>query len=77
MTAQRPWPFHEFAKTIADLLGFKGGLSAFSSMELENLKKTYNLSTNINKSLVKQAFEKADKPLLAYILFQIKTLIKQ
>ncbi len=37
-------------------------------MDLETLKKTYNQSTNINKSLVKQAFERADKPLLAYIL---------
>lgn len=77
VAAQRPWPFHEFVKTIADLLGMKGGLSAFSSMELENLKKTYNQNTNINKSLVKQAFERADKPLLPYILYQLKTLIKQ
>jgi len=33
-SVQRPWPFHEFVKTIANLLGKKGGLSDFSASEL-------------------------------------------
>jgi transposase InsO family protein len=76
LSRQRPWPFHEFAKTIADLLGKKGGLSDFTSHDLETLKKTYNQSTRISKPLIKEAFSRALKPELTYIIAQIKTLIK-
>ena len=76
LSRQRPWPFHDFAKTIADLLGKKGGLSNFTNHELESLKKTYNQSTQISKSLIKEAFARAFKPELSYIIAQIKTLIK-
>jgi putative transposase len=36
----RPWPFHEFAKTVAQLMGRKAGLADLSTGELESLKKT-------------------------------------
>jgi transposase InsO family protein len=74
---EKPWPFHDFVKTIADLLGKKGGLSAFAAHELESLKKTYNQSTQISKPLIKEAFTQALKPELPYIIFEIKTLIKK
>lgn len=74
---QKPWPFHDFVKTIADLLDKKGGLSDFTAHELESLKKTYNQSTQINKPLIKEAFARARKPELPYILFELKTLIKK
>lgn len=76
-SVQRSWPFHEFVKTIAHLLGKKGGLSDFTSSELESLKKLYNQSTLISKHLVKKAFEQAARPQLPYIIFEIKTLIKK
>jgi transposase InsO family protein len=72
---QRPWPFHEFLKTIAHLLGKTGGLSDFTADELERLKKLYNQSTQISRHLVKQAFEQAQRPELPYIIFELKTLI--
>jgi hypothetical protein len=71
------WPFHEFVKTIANLLDKKGGLSDFSASELEHLKKLYNQSTQISKHLVKEAFEKAAKPELPYIIYELKILIKK
>ena len=76
-SVQRSWPFHEFVKTIANLLGKKGGLSDFSASELEHLKKLYNQSTQISKHLVKEAFEQAAKPELPYIIYELKILIKK
>jgi hypothetical protein len=73
----RPWPFHEFAKTIAQLLGNKGGLSSFSTDELEILKKTYNLSGRISKNMVKQAVDKAREKTFPYIVFELKNLLNQ
>jgi hypothetical protein len=57
-------------------LGKKGGLSDFTARELESLKKTYNQSTQITKPLIKEAFSRALKPELSYIIAQIKMLIK-
>ncbi len=73
----RPWPFHEFAKTVARLLGRKGGLTDFTAAELETLKKTYNQSRSINVQMVKQAFEKAAHPTLLYVILELKKLIKE
>lgn len=77
ISQQRSWPFHEFAKTIADLLGKKGGLSDFTANELEHLKKLYNQSAQISKQIVKKAFAQAARPELPYIIFELKTLIKK
>lgn len=73
---QKPWAFHDFVKTIADLLGKKGSLSDFAAHELESLKKTYNQSAKITKPMILEAFAKALKPALPYILSELKTLIK-
>jgi transposase InsO family protein len=71
------WPFHEFAKTMADLLGLKGGLSAFDAGALEGLKKTYNQSTAIDKAMLKMAFEKAHEKSLPYVIHELKLIIHQ
>jgi transposase InsO family protein len=36
---RRPWPFHDFAKTVAQLLGRKAELADLNTAELEVLKK--------------------------------------
>lgn len=74
---QRQWPFHEFAKTVAQLMGRRAGLTGLSNAELETLKKVYNQRTDINRKIVKQAFEKAQKPTLAYIILELKQLIRK
>lgn len=76
MVAKR-WPFHEFAKTMADLLGLKGGLSAYDAQALEKLKKTYNQSTQIDKAMLKKAFENAGQKSMPYVLHELKQLICQ
>ena len=74
---QRAWPFYEFAKTVAQLMGRRAGLTGLSSAELETLKKVYNQSRNITRKMVKQAFEKAQEPTLAYIILELKQLIRK
>jgi transposase InsO family protein len=74
---RRPWPFHEFAKTVADLLGRKAGLADLTAEELESLKKVYNQSLLINRQMVKHAFEKAFYKSVPYIVRELKDLIKK
>ena len=74
---RRAWPFHEFAKTVADLLGRKAGLADLTADELEALKKVYNQSLLINRQMVKHAFEKAFYKSVPYIVRELKDLIKK
>lgn len=73
----RPWPFHEFAKTVAQLMGKRAGLADLSAGELESLKKVYNQSLAINRQMLKQAFEKALYPTVPYIIRELKQLIQK
>ena len=75
VVANRPWPFHEFAKTVAQLMGKEAGLADLSAGELESLKKTYNQSLSINRHMVKTAFEQAPYPTVPYIVRELKQLI--
>ena len=74
---RRPWPFHEFAKTVAQLMGKKAALAELSAAELESLKKVYNQSRCINRQMVKRAFEGALYPKLPYIIGELKQLIQK
>jgi hypothetical protein len=74
---KRPWPFFEFAKTVAQLMGKKAGLADLSAGELEALKKVYNQSTSINARMVKKAFEKARHPSVFYVIAELKQLIRK
>jgi len=72
----RPWPFQEFIKTVADLLGLKGGIAGLGAGELEALKKVYNQSRGIDRHMVRKAFENARRPAVAYIVLELKHLLK-
>lgn len=74
---QRPWPFHEFARLIADLLGKKGGLGAFNADELESLKKTWNMNAGINKTMVHKACAAATYKSIPYVIRELKTLFNK
>jgi len=73
----RPWPFHEFAKTVAQLMGRKAALADLSAGELEALKKVYNQSRSIDRHMVKKAFECAPYQSLPYIIRELKLLIRK
>jgi transposase InsO family protein len=74
---KRPWPFHEFAKTVAQFMGHKAGLADLSTQELESLKKVYNQSLAINRRMVRQAFERALHPTVPYFIRELKHLIQK
>lgn len=74
---EREWPFIEFAGTVAELLGRKGGLSAFNSDEFEQLKKTWNTSTAINEPLVRKAIIIASQKNIQSLIYTIKQLIRE
>ena len=75
VAAARGWSFMAFAQTFGQLLGRKGGLSAFNAGELERLKKTYNRSTSLNESLLIQAFKQACDKDIGGILNQLEHLL--
>jgi len=77
VVAKRSWPFHEFAKTVAQMMGRKAGLADLTAGELESLKKVYNQSLAINRHLVKIAFEKAPYPMVPYVVRELKYLIQK
>lgn len=76
VVASRPWPFQEFIKTIADLLGLKGGIAGLGAGELEALKKLYNHRCGIDRHMVRKAFENARQPAVPYIILELKHLLK-
>jgi transposase InsO family protein len=69
-------PFHDLAKSLAHLLGRQGGLTCFSLRELELIKKTHDQCPQINKALVKRAFEETHDPSLLTVLHTLKSLAK-
>jgi hypothetical protein len=77
IVSKRPWPFHEFAKTVAQLMGKKAGLADLSAGELEALKKVYNQSLTVNRHMLKAAFEKAPYKTVPYVIAELKQLIKK
>lgn len=74
---QRQWPFHEFARLTADLLGRKGGLGAFNANELESLKKTWNMHAAINKVMIRKACAAALQKNVPCVIHELKILFKQ
>jgi len=77
VVSKRPWPFHEFAKNVAQLMGRKAGVADLSAGELESLKKVYNQSLSINRHMVKKAFELAAHPTVPYVIRELKQLIQK
>ncbi len=69
---QRPWPFPEFVKTFARLMGNKGGLSAFNAGELEALKKLYNQHAALDKRRLEQAFARAQYKSIPYVAYELR-----
>lgn len=74
---QKQWPFHEFAKTLARLMGRRGGLSGFSSEEIETLQKLYSRHSGIHRKMVEEAFLKAKMPTVPYVVFELKLILKE
>ena len=59
---------------LAQLLGRKGDLTAFSTRELELLRKRYNRTPRLTKPLLVEAFEHADEKSLLAVLYLLQRL---
>ena len=60
LPAPSSWPFGSFVSTCAELLGEKDGTSAFSTENIETLKKLYDQYPELNATMLHQAFAAAD-----------------
>jgi putative transposase len=72
--AGRRWPFVEFVKQFATHLGRKGGLTAFTTEELEGLHKVYQRLTTLDAPLFREACERVTQhtiPEIVYVLQQL------
>ncbi|MDV7393942.1 hypothetical protein RZS08_21360, partial [Arthrospira platensis SPKY1] len=73
LPAAGSWSFGEFVQTLGQLLGRRGGLSAFSSDELEMLAKCHG-QVESHEPLLRQAVEQAREKTIAAIVFQLRRL---
>ena len=72
--AGRRWPFAEFVKQLAANLGHKGGLTAFSTDELESLQKVYQRLTSLDAPMLREACERATLRTIPDIVFLLQQL---
>lgn len=73
----KPWPFNDFARKLAQLMGKKGGMTDFSSDELESLQKFYKGHIGISEELLCKAYTNAYEKNIVYIIYEIKEMLKE
>jgi len=76
VVSNRRWPFQSFAKKLAQLLARKGGLSAFSTDELDALRKVYNRFPTLDETSLVEAFEEADPKTIPSIVLSLQHLLQ-
>jgi hypothetical protein len=72
--AGRRWPFVEFVKQLAAHLGRKGGLTAFTTEELESLQKVYQRLTSLDAPILREACARAEHRTIPDIVFLLQQL---
>jgi len=70
-------PFYAFAKTLARLLGRPEGLSAFTSEELEILKKFHNQNPRLGEPELTRAFTLTNNKALPYLIHELRQILKK
>jgi len=75
--AGRRWPFAEFVKQLAAHLGRPGGLTAFTTDELESLQKVYQRLTSLDAPMLRKAFERATGRTIPDIVFLLQQLVHE
>jgi putative transposase len=72
--AHRRWPFPAFLKALAQCLGRKGDLTAFSTDELEALQKIYDRHPSLTEPELEEAVVRATEKTLPYIAHELEKL---
>ena len=73
----RLWPFTSFVQTLGRLLGRKGGLSGFTTQELETLHKLHEKFPQLSAPLVTRACEQARGQTLPHLLRELEALAQR
>jgi hypothetical protein len=68
----RRWPFTAFVAALASLLGRQGGVSTFSTDEIEALQKCYNTTPRLSRPLLEEAVAAASEKTVLAVLFQLR-----
>ena len=71
---ERSWSFADFAKTLAQLLGRKGDLTALNAGELETLQKFHVRHPSLTRTMLVEACEKTPDQTVPCILFELQKL---
>jgi transposase InsO family protein len=71
------WPLAQFAAHLARLLGRKGGASGLAAQEMETLAAFHTRHDRLTKTLLQEAFERADSTSIPRILFYLQTLLHE
>jgi hypothetical protein len=78
LSQAKSWSLTAFAKTLADLMGLKGGVTAFSTPQFEAISRVFHQCPCIDKPLLIKAFEDSTgQSSLPEILYHIKTLAQK
>jgi transposase InsO family protein len=72
--AGRRWPLAEFLKQLAGHLGRKGGLTAFTTEELETLQRVYQRLTSLDAPMLREACQRANRKTIPDIVFVLQQL---
>jgi hypothetical protein len=75
--AGRRWPLAEFVKQLAAHLGRKGGLTAFTTDELETLQRVYQRLTSLDAPMLREACQRANSKTIPDIVFVLQQLAHQ
>lgn len=75
--ADRRWPFLDFAQRLADRLGKRGGMSAFSARELETLHRFYLRDPRLTAVMADRAVAAAAAPTITEVLFQLQRFLEE
>lgn len=75
--ADRRWPFAEFVQRLASRMGRQGGVSAFSTNELEALSRFYERRTELTAVMVDRAVAAVPEPTITDVLYQLQLLIDE
>jgi len=74
VVTRRAWPFAQFVKRLAERLSRAGGLTAFTSEELEALQKIYQRQATLDERLLEQAVQHADPKTIPVIAYHLERL---
>jgi transposase InsO family protein len=76
-SAQQRWPFPQFAAQLAEHLGRKGGLAAFSAQELGQLQQAWQRLRGLDAEMLREACRRAQQRTILEIVLLLQQLSQE